>query len=294
MPKICYTSRRFNTSSQAIIDQANIIIEEYQSQGFDLTLRQLYYQFVARDLLPNKIEEYKRLGSVINDARLAGLVDWKAIVDRTRNLESLSHWDSPQDIIESSARQFRIDKWALQPYYPEVWVEKDALVGVLEQACGPLDVSYFACRGYTSQSEMWVASQRLLEKIDNDQTPVIIHLGDHDPSGIDMTRDIVDRLALFVGDKVEVKRIALNWDQIEQYKPPANPAKLSDSRSEAYIARFGASSWELDALDPAKLSQLIQKAVISFRDEKLWKEAVKVEKHHREALQNVADNWEES
>jgi len=91
MPKIAYKDKNFSPSTLAVIDQANEIIDEYQTDGLKLTLRQLYYQFVSRALIANKQSEYKRLGSIINDARLAGLVDWKAIEDRTRNLKRNSH-----------------------------------------------------------------------------------------------------------------------------------------------------------------------------------------------------------
>lgn len=152
--KICYQKKNFSGSSLSVIRQANAIIDDYESQGYDLTLRQLYYRFVSKGLIPNKDTEYKKLGSIINDARLAGLIDWDRITDRTRNLRKNSHWDSPQSIVETCATQFQIDKWKDQKEYVEVWVEKDALVGILEQACEPLDVPYFSCRGYTSQSEM--------------------------------------------------------------------------------------------------------------------------------------------
>ncbi len=233
MPKIQYVERSFSGSSVVIIERASFIIEEYKKGGYDLTLRQLYYQFVSRDWLPNKDSEYKRLGGIINDARLAGLIDWESITDRTRNLRSNSHWESPRDIIRSAAAGFAVDKWKGQPYRPECWIEKDALVGILEQACDPLDVAYFSCRGYTSASEVWGAAQRMIRHSRNGQKPVVIHLGDHDPSGIDMSRDIQDRLALFGADVI-FKRIALNMDQIEEYTPPPNPAKVTDSRFEEY------------------------------------------------------------
>src|SRR4051812_21015801 len=123
--KICYEKRKFNAASLATIKTANKILEEYAAQGYDLTLRQLYYQFVSRGLIDNKDTEYKKLGSTINDARLGGLIDWNHITDRTRNMRQNSHWDSPREIIETCAEQFLIDKWASQDNYVEVWVEKD-------------------------------------------------------------------------------------------------------------------------------------------------------------------------
>jgi hypothetical protein len=306
----------FRGASRQIIREARAICQSYAAQGYDLTLRQLYYQFVARDLIANKQSEYNRLGTIINDARLAGLLDWDYIVDRTRELRGpgtrfMPHWDNPADIVESAARSFRMNKWSDQEYRVEVWIEKDALIGVLESACPDEDVAYFSCRGYTSQSEIWGAAQRLGRYISDGQKVAILHLGDHDPSGIDMTRDIEDRLSMFiaqdvfgalpsedqdtyayeVSDSLIVDRIALNMDQIQQYNPPPNPAKLTDSRANGYIARHGRSSWELDALEPTVLVNLIQNAVDSYRDSAKWHDALKHEESEREVLTAASERW---
>ena len=103
MPKIEYIQHRFSEPVRKTIDQANEIIEEFEKQGFDLTLRQLYYQFVARGLIENTMKSYKRLGSAVNDGRMAGMIDWNSIIDRGRNLRRHSHWDSPADVIKSAA-----------------------------------------------------------------------------------------------------------------------------------------------------------------------------------------------
>lgn len=296
MPKIAYVPRHFSAGSLAIIDQANEIIEDYQAQGFTLTLRQLYYQFVARDLIPNKQTEYKRLGSIINDARLAGLIDWEAIEDRTRNVRKNAHFDSPEDIVRAAMQQYHRDLWADQTYRPEVWIEKDALVGVIESVCAELDVPYFACRGYSSQSEQWRAGMRAANHEENEQHTVILHLGDHDPSGIDMTRDNDDRLDTFcqvTGGVVTVKRLALNMDQVKKYRPPPNPAKMTDSRFGGYADKYGNKSWELDALDPAVIANLVRDAILALRDEDKYQRALTEQETEREALQAIADRWEE-
>lgn len=291
MPKIAYIEKNFRAATLATIDKANAIIDEYAAQGFDLTLRQLYYQMVARGYIENSDRSYKNFGNTIDDGRVAGLIDWSRIVDRTRNLRQNGHWDDPADIMRSVAASFKIDKWERQPYRVEVWIEKDALVGVIDGVCRDLDVPYFACRGYTSQSEMWGAARRLMHWRDAGQTPVILHLGDHDPSGIDMTRDIIDRLALFSGG-VDVERLALTWDQVKKNNPPPNPAKLTDTRAVGYVAEFGLQSWELDALDPATIARLIENAVASFRDDDLWDEAVEEEQRGLSQLGDTAKNWQ--
>jgi hypothetical protein len=291
MPRIQYVPKRFSASSLEIIQQADQICLNYAAQGYDLTLRQLYYQFVARDLLPNKQSEYKRLGSIINDARLAGLLDWSHLVDRTRNLRDLAHWDDPESIVSAVAKQYRTDRWASQKYRVEVWVEKDALTGVIGRTAERLDVPWFSCRGYTSQSELWSAARRHQGYERDGQQVMVIHLGDHDPSGVDMSRDIADRLELFNAD-TKVWRIALNMPQVRQYNPPPNPAKLTDSRAENYIEKHGASSWELDALDPAVLDQLITDAVESYRDDEQWERDTAAMETQREILTAVASRWD--
>lgn len=292
MPKICYKAKKFRGASLTMIATANAIIDEYAAQGFDLTLRQLYYQMVARGHIENSQRSYKNFGNVVDDGRLAGLIDWDRIVDRTRNLRANGHFKDPGHIMRAAVNSYRVNKWERQPYRVEVWIEKDALVGVIDPVCSRLDVPFFACRGYTSQSEMWAAGQRLAAYQDQGQTPVILHLGDHDPSGVDMTRDIVDRLDLFMGG-LPVNRLALNWDQVQSFNPPPNPAKIEDSRARAYIATYGLQSWELDALDPTTIAGLIENAVAGFRDESLWAEAVEEEEEGLELLQAAADRWQD-
>lgn len=292
MPKIQYVEKRLSGKRLATIAKANSIIEEYRTQGFVLTLRQLFYQFVARDIIPNTQREYNLLGATINDGRLVGLIDWNDITDRTRNVRSIAHWTDPTQIVSAVADQFRIDKWSTQPVRPEVWIEKDALVGVIEGICNELDVPYFSCRGYTSQSEMWAGAMRMKQHLRTKQSPLVLHFGDHDPSGKDMSRDITERLQLFMGG-VTFERLALNWDQIQEYNPPPNPCKLTDSRATAYIAEFGDESWELDALEPSVIVGLVRDTIMSVRDEKRWLEKIEEEDRHRELLQKASDRWDD-
>lgn len=292
MPKIAYQTFNFRPATLAVIEHANRIIAEYQAQGLSLTLRQLYYQFVSRDLIPNNQREYKKLGDIIGNARQAGLIDWYSIKDRGRVLRGTSFWDSPDQIIAAAANGYRTDRWALsQRYHVEVWVEKEALVDVIGRAAQTWDLNYFACKGYTSESAMWEAAQRLLRRERDGKGTVILHLGDHDPSGIDMTRDIQDRLRRFRAGTI-VKRLALNMDQVDEYQPPPNPAKMSDSRAEGYVAEYGDESWELDALDPALLNRVILDAVEPYLDMPAWDEATADWETELESLRKIQRNWD--
>lgn len=291
MPKIAYITKRFGAASVDIIQHANVIIQEYAAQGFDLTVRQLFYQFVSRDLIPNTAKSYNRIKNIVSDARLAGLIDWDTIVDRTRSLRGNSHWDDAGSIISSAAVSFRLDKWADQDVYPEVWIEKDALIGVIAGVCERNDVNYFSCRGYTSSSAMWRAGQRLLARQNEGKRIVIFHLGDHDPSGMDMSRDILERLTLFESD-LSLDRIALNMDQVNLYRPPPNPAKESDSRAKKYIDQYGDSSWELDALEPKMMADLIESNIHAVRDDEVWEETTDREFEIKRKLHAAADDWD--
>lgn len=290
--KIEYVPKRFGQASLDIITTADAICRDYAAQGLDLTLRQLYYQFVSRALIPNNDRQYKRLGEIIADARLAGLIDWYHIMDRTRNLRGNNYVESPAQVIESVQYGYLTERWSDQDTRVEVWIEKDALVGVLDRPCDEVDVRYFSCRGYTSASAMWRAAGRLKGYEENGQETVILHLGDHDPSGIDMTRDIQDRLALF-GAQTEVKRIALTMDQVDQYGPPPNPAKLTDARATGYIDLYGYQSWELDALDPVTIGGLVRDHVRQYRDDVRWDAATERMREEQGQLQEVSERWPE-
>lgn len=272
MAKIAYIEKRFSKGSRKIIDDANLIITKYRNDGDSLTLRQLYYQFVSRDLIANKMSEYKRLGSIINDARMAGLIDWDAIEDRTRNLQSFyfGTLGSASSILESAASAHELDHWEDQENYVEVWIEKDALVGVIERVCNQWRVPYFACRGYNSQSEQHKAGKRLARRISEGKQVHILHLGDHDPSGIHMTKDNSDRLSMFSESDITLHRLALNMDQVKKFNPPPNPAKETDARFNGYVKKFGSSCWELDALEPKMIREILEKNVKKLIDHDVW------------------------
>ena len=293
--KFCYKETNFKDKSLYLIEKVNDIVETYKAQGYDLTLRQLYYQFVARDIIPNNQKSYDNLGALVNNARLAGLVDWDAIEDRTRYIRNAFHWEDPNEVLLSAARQFDINKWAGQSEYVEIWVEKDALIGIVGQAAAVYDVPYFSCRGYVSQTEMYGAAQRIIKKLRTEhEHATIIHLGDHDPSGKDMTRDIEDRINMFASAhgfseyEIEIHRVALEADQIRKYNPPPNPAKLTDSRCGKYIAQYGYSSWELDALEPSVLEEIITSAVAESLNLDLFLEKQKEEANLKNELKKYA------
>lgn len=292
--KQLYENKKFNAKSRSLISIMDELLTSYSRRGFTLTVRQLYYQMVARDYIPNDQRSYKNLASLINDARMAGLLDWDALIDRTRELTKRSNWSSPADIVDSAANSFHRDMWLDQQTRVIVIVEKEALLGVLERSAREYDLHLLAARGYPSVTVLremalgvMAQSWRMEQKIK------ILHFGDHDPSGLDMTRDLRERIEVFNEGRCEwsLKRMALNMNQVEEYNPPPNPAKSTDSRFEDYVAEHGESSWELDALEPEVLLELVKGEMDKIIDFTKWdavKERIEADKQR---LEDVASNF---
>lgn len=281
----------------ALIKFMDSMISDYQRQGFKLSVRQLYYQLVARDVVENTERSYKRVASIINDGRLAGLLDWDAIEDRNRDIEMRTRWQNGAQIVRAAANGFHMDMWDNQEHRVFVIVEKAALAGVLDGVCRQYDVPLLAARGYPSVSIVReLVLQHLHPAIGEGQFVTVLHLGDHDPSGIDMTRDLQERSDLFLGDTDDMftlQRIALTRAQIEDKNPPPNPAKLTDSRIGGYIHEHGTESWELDALEPSYLVRLVTDHIQNYIDDDAWAERQHFVEAIREKLTAVADEFEE-
>ena len=313
--KEAFVVKRFKQEKKILINTVNDILSEYQADGYDLTVRQIYYQFVTRDLFPearrwrqipntkkwvkdpngtkNAQPNYKWLAEILTEARMAGLIDWDMIVDRGRETVTPPAWEDPAEIVTAAADSFALDKWKDQTNHVEVMVEKQALEGVLIPVCERLGIRFTSNKGFSSASSMYEIGKRLAAYSRKGKAVWVLYLGDHDPSGMDMTRDVEERLNLFAGlTWVYVDRLALNMDQIEDLNLPPAPAKITDSRSKGYIARFGNDSWELDALEPRRLAGLVTDAVERLRDNIAWSEAVKREESMRKELRDFVDTYQ--
>jgi hypothetical protein len=283
---------RPQAATREVIEQANRIIAEYRRQGFVLTSRQLFYQFVARAWLPSSQSQYKRLYRIIGDARDGGLIDWNAIEDRTREVQFHSSWDGPEHLLGATARRYRTDRWAGQRYRPEVWIEKEALLGVIEDVCTEYRVPYYATHGNDSKTMLYRAGKRFARILRQGHIPLVLQFADHDPTGTHMTRDIKKRLKLYTRAEIEVRRLALTMDQVEQHNPPPNWVKEKDSRTAAYVEEFDTEEcWELDALKPQVITELIRDELDELIDEEAWEEAENEESQGQEQLEDVAENW---
>ena len=286
-----FIEKNFSATSRTMIIQMNEILSDYSAQGYRLSVRQLYYQLVARAVIENSQRSYKCIVDLVSNARLAGLLDWNMIEDRGRETITPPMWESPAQIVQAAAAQFAIDRWADQDNHIEVMVEKAALEGILIPVCREEGVRFTANRGYSSQSMMYEAGKRIKRMINAGKNVFVLYLGDHDPSGIDMTRDVFERLEMFSRNSIKVERLALNWEQVEQWKPPENPAKSTDSRYVQYVELYGESSWELDAVDPTTLGGLVSEAIRKLRDDDLYNDAVEREQEMRRELERFVDTY---
>lgn len=281
-----YLNKKLGRDALTHIAHADKIIGSYQQQGYKLTLRQLYYQFVSQNLITNEEKSYKKLAETISNGRLAGLLDWDGIEDRGREPVVPLQFDSLKHRVDSALRNYRLPRWEGQESYCELWVEKQALAGVLAPLAHEFHVTMMVNKGYSSQSAMYDSAQRFREgmgtegdiemgynddgdevisdfpwaNLESEREGYLFYLGDHDPSGEDMVRDIRERMAMFGVHELNVIKIALTMPQIQQFKPPPNPAKINDPRAKEYIAQHGNSSWEVDALPPNVLVRLIRAA----------------------------------
>lgn len=301
---IAYEQWSPNKATVDIIAKCNTIISEYEARGYRLTVRQIHYQGVSREWWPNTDGQYQKLIGILRNARMAGMVSWTAIEDRGRALMGHRTFEAPGEALNALADKdyrdpwtYRLDLWATQDFRPEVWFEKQALSGVIGPICDELRVDWYATKGHSSVSETWAAGQRLSNYIAKGQRPIIFYLGDHDPTGIQITEHVRDTLSLFVGMPIMVQRLALNKDQIDELGLPHNPVKThwdgsyKDSRAAAYVEQFGEESWELDALEPGYMQRLVEEAVVRIRDQTKWDEIQEEETEDKRAIGHVMEEY---
>jgi hypothetical protein len=295
------TNIRLSLANRRRLYQVNEILDEYRKQGYVLTLRQLYYQLVSRDIIPNNQKEYSKLSELLTRGRMVGEVDWDGIEDRVRVPKLPYSVDNLADALSDTVDQYRLDRQEGQPFYCETWVEKDALSNVLYRVTQRYHIPLIVNRGYSSCSAMYEAYNRLCNQ---DRPCIILYFGDHDPSGLDMVRDITERLEEF-GMRAEtdicgffrdgqyefhVKHVGLTTAQVNQYSPPPNPAKITDPRAKGYIAEFGNISWELDALPPVVLSKLLTDNIEELIDHDAFNAVIEKENADRNKLQQFIDD----
>ncbi|MCK4497298.1 MAG: hypothetical protein KAU24_03825 [Candidatus Aenigmarchaeota archaeon] len=287
--KEAFKSQRISGDRQLLIGHANTILESYAAEGYRLTLRQLYYQLVARNIIPNRVQEYAKLSNVMVAARMCGHTDWDFLEDRLRIPYREYAVHNVQEALEDTISQYKRFRQEGQPYCIEVWTEKDAVSNILKRVTEWFHVNLMVNRGYSSCSAMYRAAERF-KQFEESVNVKILYVGDHDPSGLDMLRDIRERLYEFDTANFEVVHVALTYDQIQEFHPPPNPAKTTDPRSTGYIAEHGENSWELDALSPRDLERIVREAVEEFLDKEQFGAIVEEERDDIAQLEKVVND----
>lgn len=280
--KIMKDNYNFPYSERELAEKVNSILDEYDTP---LTLRQVYYRLVVLGLL-NAQKVYKNLSNKLSRLREQGLVPWNRIIDLKRQSEKGSSWTSPATFFETVSRSYKRDLQQGQLEHIEVWCEKTvAIRHIIEK----YDVSLFAGGGYRSSSSLYEASERFREI---DKPIVILYLGDFDPSGLDIERDIV-RLREIFKIKVDVQRVLLTLEDIKEFRLMPSPVKPTDGRTKAYVERYGfEDAYELDALPPDVLARKLEEAICRNMDMDLFREQLARQEEDKVEIANFIKSWE--
>jgi len=281
-------------SSTEIVKAVKEITSTYRTK---MTLRQIYYRLVARNLIPNNLNSYKNLSRILVTAREKGEISANIMEDRGRtSIGGDFGWDDPTEFairrlqsLKECASDYTRRMWEFQEEYIEVWVEKDALSRLVSSACSGYRVKTCVGRGYSSYTYVSDAVNRFLSQ--EDKRCTVIYVGDLDPSGLDITRDLGRRMAEYGADHVTIRRIALSHEQVKQYELPPAPVKLTDARAAKFVEKHGNEVWELDALEPNVLQSTIQEEIVKHIDGDLWAETRERIEHERDEIETTIDGW---
>ena len=279
-------------TKQWITKTAIPIVKSYNG---NLTLRGLHYRLVAAGMI-NDVSHYKKVVNAMIDARWEGLVHFTDFLDHER--EMLGQTDFEQTDVESKvenakeairywATSYRKNMWENQPYYPEVFIEKKALQGVFEDPCKIMSVALNPCKGYPSLTFLYDAAMRFEEAIHQGKTPIILYFGDYDPSGENIPETIVENLYRMTTETIELRRIALNEQQVIDWNLPPAPTKDSDTRSAKWD---GLGQVELDAVEPEKIVRLCYSAIEDVFDRDLYEELMVTQREEKEQFKTILKN----
>lgn len=294
------TVRYWTTQKEHVVKRIIAIVARYDELGYKLTLRQLHYQMVSHDpAYVNHDTAYKKLGRILDDCRYSGLIDWDAIEDRGRTPYIPYSVDSPEEALNDAKDYYRRNRQQDQQEVVELWTEKDALSGILKRSTEKYHIQLCVNKGYTSSSAIYGAYRRVIDYVNTGRKVTILYFGDHDPSGLDMVRDIEDRLYFFMRkgrfgisnpeDFLEIRAIGLTMAQVKKYKLPPNPTKLTDTRSNGYILEHGTTCWEVDALDPRVLTALVEDQIEGVIDMELYEKIRQDENTERAKMRKLID-----
>jgi hypothetical protein len=265
--------------SLELLTQVQKIISNYD---FALTLRQIYYQLVARQIIPNEQRYYKKLSRLCVSGRDEGILPEEGFADRLRVIDKLGSWTDLNEFMKVVKRSYRKDKWQNQDNYLEIWTEKDALRSVLTEITYRYDVSLMVARGQLSRTEVYRTAGRY--KAQSDKKCHLYYCGDFDPSGLSIYDSIKKRVMDF-GVFINFERIALTQEQIKEYRLPSDPAKQSDPNYNKFVNIYGSDMVvELDSLPPDVLRRIVEGCILQNIHEGYLAQTLRREKDEKDKL----------
>jgi hypothetical protein len=275
-----YKGRAREEEMEALHDALYAIVEEQQP----MTVRQVFYQATVRGLVEKEESGYDKVQVNLAKMRRDERLPWDWIVDNTRSRDKPYTVDSVQEALQDTIDQYRKAQWTDADCYVEIWLEKDALAGVIEEVTNKYDVSLMVARGYSSVTFLYDAAQ----VIDAKACPVFIyHLGDFDPSGVDAGEKIDEFLREYAPTAdIRFTRLAVTEEQIEQWRLPTRPTKRSDSRAASFGSRI---SVELDAIEPRQLRSLVERAIRKHMPKKRYEALMAQEAEEKAKLAELIE-----
>ncbi len=273
--------------SKATIELRDTIIDILTTDAGPWTVRQVFYACSVRDAVEKTEGGYRQVQRQVLLMRREELIDYSTIADNTRWMRKPTTFNSLDAWVERSISTLRLDLWRDNDVRVEVWLEKDALAGVLYDVTAKWHVPLMVTRGYSSESFAYGAADNIN---DDERTTHIYYLGDFDPSGVNAAEDLEGRLRGFLDDEDQLvfERLAVTPEQIEEWKLPARPTKTTDTRYRDFTRRFGnVESTELDAIKPANLRELVENAILQHVDVDQLEHIVQEQKEARALLKQT-------
>ena len=267
------------------------LIFEWAELQNPVTVRQLYYRLSTLNEIDKTDAGYKRIVTICGNMRKEGNLNWSWIVDKTRRISKSRTYSTIEEALEFTAFTYRKALWITQPTLCEIWLEKDALGGVIADITDGYDVPLMATKGYPSLSALHIASEQLRESTEGGKKTKIFYFGDYDPSGKDIPRSIESTLRHkeFAPDAdFEIIEVAVTEQQITDWELPSRPTKKSDSRSKNFVGE----SVELDAIEPAQLRRLVRNCIESVIDPFELESLKKIEKAERESIYSYISSFD--
>jgi len=263
-------------------------ILEVLAEDRPMTVRQVYYRLTVSGAIEKTEKEYKTVVRVLTDMRRSGEVPFPWIADNTRSMRKPYSCPNLESALRDTVDAYRRSYWDEQPAYVEVWLEKDALSGVFFEVTRVWDVPLMVTRGYPSISFLHDAGETIAG---NAKRAFLYYFGDHDPSGVDITRAVEEGIREFApGADVTLERIAVTEKQIEAWNLPTRPTKTSDARSKD----FDGESVEVDAIPPKTLRGLIEECICRNIDGKAWTASKRRERFDRRKLASLLQGREQA